>query len=204
MGTVAAAAIGCAVFAATPPAEAQELRLGGGLSVPVGPDTFTDLYNLGWHGGLEFGDSFGRLRRGHAALMVTHHRFAVDSEKYFTGLPPGAVEIDGGTYAHTEMLLQFRYDLMTKEVRPYLLGGVGAAHIDITDVTLTAVQGSFNGDKTRSASFESEMHGAFTLGVGAQYAVSPAFGLFGQVRIAVATTDEMTVLLPVTLGVKFL
>jgi hypothetical protein len=199
LARAAAAAIALGACFWSRPAPAQELRVGAGMTLPIGPSDFTDLYDFGFHGGVEFTGSVNKKKTTHLGLAAYHHRFPLDEEGALdaANAPPGALDISGGTLAVTEVFLLARFELGDADTRPYLLLGFGGAHQDITTLETRSSAG------TRKSAFDSELSPMLTGGFG----VSHRFGrlaAFGQLRlVSLFDEDSDTVMLPVTVGVAF-
>ena len=164
------------------------------------PDEFTDQNPLGFHGGFELGDALGKKRRAHLAFGLYHHRFPVDVDaiREAAGIPAALdLSIDGGTFVLTEVFAFFRYDFTESSVRPYVLGGLGAAHFDITDVTVKV------GDETTRGTVDSEIDVGLSGGLGVTVPTGPV-DLFAQARFTMVLNEgDNIVMAPITIGVGF-
>lgn len=199
------------VFAAsvTSPAPAQEGRIGGGVAFPMQPSEFTDLYDVGFHGGVELGGRLGKqkkseLRRTFIGGAVYHHRFPLDTQGVVdrwraAGMPPDTeYSIDGGTYVLTEVFVSLRHDLGTGPVRPFLLAGAGMGFSDITRLEVTL------DGKSDSVETSGENDPMLTLGLGADIPVGGSLRVFAQARVSLVTTKgDNTLLAPITAGIAF-
>ncbi|MBK7580683.1 MAG: hypothetical protein IPI67_10805 [Myxococcales bacterium] len=184
-------------------AHAQEGRIGGGIALPVEPSGFTDLYNIGFHGGVELGGRVGKSKKTTIGGAVYHHRFPLDTEGvlnkwYGLGVPKGTpYSIDGGTYVLTEIFVAMRAQVADGGVQPFFLGGVGLGVSDITQLQLRL------GDTSRNTNTSAETDPMVTLGFGVDVPVG-AIKLFGQARVSMVFTEgDNTLLLPITAGVAF-
>ena len=194
---------GLLTVAAAPPAHAQSLRVGGGVAAPLEPSAFTDLYSLGFHGGLELMDTVGKSKRTALGFAVYHHRFAIDTEGVrdqwrAQGVPNDVpYEIHGGTFVATEAYFYARYAFARSGASPFLLGGAGAGITDATKLTVRL------GDTTKETDAKANVDPMMTIGLGIDIPLGPV-KLFGQARVSLILTDgDNTIMTPITVGVGF-
>lgn len=186
-----------------PQAEAQELRVGGGIGLPMQPSAFTDYWGLGFHGGAELGGAVGKKKTTSIGVAAYHHRFPLDSDAYVEGLRARGVlgnesySLEGGTFILTEVFAVMHNELGSGSVRPYLVSGLGLGFVDASKLVLTI------GDVTREVSVTGETDFMATLGLGVRAPVGP-ISVFAQARIALVFTEgDDTMLAPITAGVVF-
>lgn len=200
MSRLSTVTLGAAVLAWASGALAQEFRVGAGAALPIEPSGFTDLYDIGFHGGVEILGPVNRSKTTHMGVALYHHRFLLDEQGAMdaAGAPPGTdLELSGGTYLITELFGQLRADFSSTPTRGYFIAGLGLAHQDSTDLSAT-VAGT-----TRTTSFDSETDPLLTLGVGLTHGLD-GFALFAQVRVTtVFSDDEATRFVPITVGAQF-
>ena len=184
-------------------AQAQEGRIGGGIALPIEPSGFTDLYNLGFHGGVELGGRVGKTKKTSIGGAIYHHRFPLDTEGvlnkwYGLGVPKGTpYDIDGGTYVLTEVFVAMRTQVGDGSVQPFFLGGIGLGFSDVTQLKLRL------GDTSRTTDTSGETDPMVTLGFGVDVPLG-GIKLFGQARVSMVFTEgDNTLLLPITAGVAF-
>ena len=191
-----------AVIAMSAAASAQvsspvSLYVGGLVSIPNSPDNFSEAYKTGFHGTVGVG--FNVSPKMQLVGKIELHSFAVD----FDSDPLLAAEnISGGT----NNLLMFggdaRYSLSmpASPIKPYLLGGIGLARISASDYEGTSALVTGLND----FNMEALTKFYYNIGAGVDLASTPMFGLFAQVRyVSIATEDEASSFIPITLGLKF-
>jgi hypothetical protein len=191
------------VLALAPTAGAGEstgnLMVGGGYSAPLSPNDFKDYWPSGYHVGAMALIGSGEQEQVHGGLMVWHHRFAFDSDKFKSSQPPTSVDvkIDGGTTCLTEIGLVGRYDFVPGKVRPYVIGSLGYAILAATDVTMSTPTLS----RTLSFNTDSGLFGS--VGAGLAVSVGPVW-LIAQVRYSLVLTEgDNTTFVPITGGIMF-
>ncbi len=168
------------------------LYAGGGMGLPMSPEVFSD----GWKAGLNFGGGVGYL---------ASPQFEVGGTLYYNsfGLDvPSGVGIDGGSFTSLEIMANFKYLIAVgaedASFKPYLLGKIGMATVDVTDITLT------EGEYVYTMGVIGETKLAYGFGAGADIAISPKAAVFFQTNYTfVATSGESMSYLPFSAGIKF-
>lgn len=192
---IVATALGLASCSVSGAALGQHLRLGAGATLPLEPESFTDLYDFGLHGGAELTGAVNRTKTAHLGLAAYHHRFPLDEDEAFAEAGGAPLEASGGTYVITEVYGVGHFELNTAATRPFLVVGLGIAHVYATDLSVTV------GGQKRTTSFDSEAEVFYTLGIGVKHRVGDV-ALFGQVRLASVQTEDATMFVPLTIGVE--
>jgi len=173
------------------------LYVGGAVSIPNSPDEFSDAYKTGFHGSVGVG--FAVMPQMQLVGKVELHRFAID----FDADPLMTAEnISGGTNSLLMFGADARYSLKmpASPIKPFFLGGIGLARISASD---------FEGSSLLVTGLNDYMPDAqtkfyYNIGAGVDLASGPMFNLFAQVRyVSIATEDESSSFIPITLGFKF-
>jgi opacity protein-like surface antigen len=172
------------------------LYVGGALSLPQSPESFSETFKTGFHGSVGVG--YKVMPSLQVVGKLEYHRFAVD----FENTELAAENISGG---HNNVLMygaDARYGLSVPAfpLKPFLLGGVGFARLSATE---------FDGSSDLVASLndsqaESQTKFYYNVGAGIELSSGPLFGLFAQARyVSVSTDNESSSFIPITLGLKF-
>ena len=168
---------------------------GGAFSLPQS-DAFKSAFKNGYHGFAGVGFKMSPMMQ--LIGKLEYHVFKFDFENNQS--------MDGYSGGTNKMLMfgadvKFSPKLPAAPVKPYLLGGLGVAHIK---------QSEFDGPQSLSLSvFNSYVSQAqtklyYNLGAGIDLASSPTFGLFAQARYVAITTDgETSAFIPISLGLRF-
>lgn len=184
-----------AVASAQIPSSPVSLYVGGALSIPTAPESFSTSFKNGYHGSLGLG--FDVNPAFELIGKVEYHTFNFDFDQ------ADMTDYSGGT---NKMWMfgadvKFNPSLPAMPVKPYILGGAGVANIK---------QSEFEGPASLSLSvlnaFISEDQTEFYWNAGAGFTLlsSPAFSLFAQARyVSIATEGEASSFIPVTIGLKF-
>jgi len=186
-----------AVASAQIPSSPVSLYVGGALSIPTAPESFTTSFKSGYHGslglGLDLNPAFELIGK------VEYHTFSFDFDQ-------AAADMTGFSGGTNKMWMfgadvKFGPSLPAMPVKPYFLGGAGVANIK---------QSEFEGPTSLTLSvlnaFVSEDQTDFYWNAGAGFTLlsSPAFSLFAQARyVSIATEGEASSFIPVTIGLKF-
>lgn len=173
------------------------VQVGGALSVPNSPETFSEGYKTGFHGTAGLG--YKVMPNLQLVGKIEYHRFSFD---YDADPTLAASDIEGG---QTNMWmfgsdLRYAFGVPVAPVKPFVLGGVGFARTSISE---------FSGSdplvtSMNDVDIEPQTDLYFNLGGGVEFKTGPAFSLFGQVRyVSVQTEGESAAFVPITLGLKF-
>ncbi len=179
------------------------LYLGGGISMPIGPQVFKDY----WKMGVGFGGGIGFQLNPNMELIadIYYNQFSFDDSKFLSDIGVTGASVDGLEFKMLEVMADFKYAFTSgqgeSKFKPFLIGGVGIGAAKFADATVTGDLGT----KTVPASSISESKVMFGAGAGFDYMFSPkaAFWLLGRFNI-VSTSGESTTYLPVRAGVKFM
>ncbi len=134
-----------------------ELTLGGGLSIPLNPNDFSDYWTAGFNGvaGLGFEISEGVIISG----SIGYNIFPLNEDEFLkdAGLSNSGISTEGGSTSILFLSANFKGVLTpsSKSARPYLTGGIGYFNLGFDEIKIT--------DGTNSISFDSESEGAFGL-----------------------------------------
>jgi len=184
------------------------LYVGGGISLPMGPQWFKDEHNMGFNfsGGVGFkvGQFFEIIGRG------GFHSFPIDKEvikaelEAYMGEDLTGVSISGGSLQSLEFGADLKVLLVssqsTSSIRPYVIAGLGMANLKYSDFKITyqgtSISFAVPGDVTKIA---------LDFGAGFEYMISPKVGLTFDGRYVLVTTEgESIKYLPVSVGLKFM
>ena len=173
--------------------------VGGAISMPTSPDSFKDNFKNGFHGSVGVGY---KLAPGFQAIgKVEYHQFKFDFDN--SSIFAGATGYSGGTNKMWMFGADGRYsfNLPSAPVSPFVVAGAGLANIK---------QSEFDGPASLSLSiFNSYVSQDvtkfyFNVGGGVDLMTGPAWSLFAQARyVNIATDNEASVFIPVTVGLKF-
>jgi len=184
-----------AVASAQVPSSPVSLYVGGALSIPTAPESFTTSFKYGYHGSLGVGFDINPLFE--LIGKVEYHTFSFDFDQ------AGITDYSGGT---NKMWMfgadaKFSPSVPAMPVKPYFLGGFGMANIK---------QSEFEGPTSLALSVlnafipEDQTKFYWNMGAGFGLLSSPAFSLFAQARyVSIATDGEASSFIPVTIGLKF-
>ncbi len=193
---IVAALLLFAVAASAQVSSPFSLYVGGAVSLPQSPESFSESFKTGFHGSVGLG--YKLMPSLQLVGKVEYHRFAVD----FGNTVLAAENISGG---HNNVLMygaDARYGLNVPAfpLKPFLLGGVGFARLSATEFDGSSeLVASLNDEQT-----ESQTKFYFNVGGGIELSSGPLFGLFAQARyVSVATDGESSSFIPITLGLKF-
>jgi opacity protein-like surface antigen len=192
----AAAFIMSAVASAQVPTPVS-LYVGGAISLPSGPEEFSDAYKTGFHATVGVG--LKAMPNMQIVGKVEYHRFALDFDQ--DPLMAGE-DISGGNNNMMMFGADARYSLglPAAPVKPFFLGGFGIAHISMSE---------FDGSSTLVTGLNDIQPDAqnklyYNIGAGVELKTGPAWSLFGQLRyVSVATEGKSSSFVPITLGLKF-
>lgn len=167
---------------------------GGAMSFPTAPDAFKNSFKNGYHGLVGLGFHANPLME--FVAKVEYHTFKFNFDAANT-------EYSGGT----NKVLMFGGDLKFNPsvpglpVSPYILGGLGMANIKQTEfsgpasLTLSLLNEVVAQDQTKLY---------WNIGGGANLFSGPKFSIFAQARyVSIATDNEASSFIPVTVGLKF-
>jgi len=167
------------------------LYAGGAVSMPTS-DAWNQMYKTGFHGmagvGYKIAPNFQVVGK------LEYHTFKMDFGDVSS--------LSGGTNKLWMYGVDGRFsaNLPAAPIKPYFLGGIGMANIKATEIEglsdLAAGLYDFNEASVTKV--------YFNVGAGLELASGPAFGLFAQVRyVSIATDDQASTFVPVTIGLKF-
>jgi hypothetical protein len=183
------------VASAQMPSSPVSLYVGGALSIPTSPESFSTTFKNGFHGSLGLG--FDLNPAFELIGKVEYHTFSFDFDQ------AEMTDYSGGT---NKMWMygadvKFSPSLPAMPVKPYVLGGLGMASIQ---------QSEFEGPASLTLSVlnayipEDQTEFYWNMGAGITLMSSPAFSLFAQARyVSIATEGEASSFIPITLGFKF-
>jgi hypothetical protein len=169
---------------------------GAFLSMPTGPDGFSDGWKLGYHGmvgaGLNVAPKLQMIGK------IEYHKFGFDfdgnsiSNAEGGGINTWMFGVDG----------KLNLGAPVVPVKPYVIGGLGIASMKFNDYTSTdtALATSLNS----GAAGETFSKVYFNFGGGAEFNLGPKTSWFLQARyVSVATEGGATTYIPLTVGLKF-
>lgn len=189
---IAVLSIACAAFAGAQVPVPFSLYGGGLMSFPNAPTEFKDAYKNGFHGMLGIG--YKAMPVMQVVGKAEYHRFGYDLSD-ISGVSNGAqsVWLFGGD-------LRVGLNLPASPIKPYILGGGGLAHVSFTpfEGTNLLLTTALN-DALPAA--QNKFY--YNFGAGFEFKLAPMFSFWAQVRyVSVATDNESTSFVPLTLGVK--
>lgn len=196
------------VLASAVAAEAQVkpvVYAGGGISMPMAPEFFSDYWGMGYNVGGGLGIQINPSIEVTGSLFF--NAFPLDKDKLIedAGASGEDVTVDGLDFQSLEFGIDLKYILRASQAEakllPYLTVGVGMSNVKFTDVTVTGADESF----TLPAGDMSETDFALNGGVGVNYMFSPKFGAWVEGRYTVVMTEGDSIqYIPVRAGVKLL
>jgi hypothetical protein len=167
---------------------------GGAMSFPSAPDSFKDSFKNGYHGFVGLGYHLNPFLEFIA--KAEYHTFQFDFDAVNS-------EYSGGT----NKMWMFGGDLKLNPsfpalpIKPYILGGAGVANLQQTEfegptsLTLSLLNHTIAQDQTKFY---------WNVGGGASLFNGPKFSIFAQARyVSIATDNETSSFIPVTIGFKF-
>lgn len=178
------------------PAQAQpSLYASGGVSAPVLPETFSDLWTMGW--GVEGG--FGGFGLGNAELFagIEYNRFPINADEWLTDAGANA-DVTGGEATvlggHIRALL-FLSGAEDASIIPFVEVGLGVQNFSIADLSASV------GPVRESVEGDSNIAGVGLAGFGilipTEYAISP----FLSIRASYLLDDgDDEVFIPIRAG----
>lgn len=182
------------IASAQVPSSPVSIYAGGALSIPTAPESFKTSFKNGYHGSLGLGFSASPLFE--LVGKVEYHTFNFDFD-------PAYSDYTGGT----NKMWMFGGDVKVNPsvpafpVSPYILAGVGLANIKQSEFKGPA---SLSLSVLNSAISEDQTKFYWNTGAGFTLKTSPVFSLFAQVRyVSIATDNETSAFIPVTIGLKF-
>jgi opacity protein-like surface antigen len=175
------------------PSKPFNVYAGVGISMLTAPDMVKDLQKTGFHA--QVGVGFDVMPTLQVIGKVEYHSMPADEQGYQLALATSE-SIDGGTL--TPWLFgadaKWSFKMPAAPITPYVLGGAGLARVSISDVETPS----------GTVEFQSSNELYFNIGVGTEFAASPAINLFVQARwVNIATEGESTTMIPFTAGIKF-
>jgi len=166
------------------PAKPFTVYVGGGLSMPVSPSAFDDLYKMGFHGSGGVGFTVSPMFQ--VIGRVEYHTWGLDKEKY------GISDVEGGSFKVIAFGAdgKFAFGVPGAPIKPFVLGGVGMANISVSDF-------EYEGETIATIPSETDFYVAF--GGGVEFK-----NFFAQFRyVHIMTEGDATGTVPITVGVKF-
>jgi hypothetical protein len=186
------------------------IYLGGGMSMPSSPATFSDYWKTGYGGMASL--AFATQSNVEVAFTLGYTQFPINSDKVVAyaedmlgeSVPADAV-IDGFDTKALEILADVKYIFGAaggaKPFGPFILASAGMTSLSFSDGTVT-------GDgETQTADMSDISSTKLTAGVGAgfQYMFKPKTGFWVDARYMMITTDgETTSHIPIRAGIKVL
>ena len=152
-----------------------------GLSMPMSPDYFKDGYKMGFHGNAQLG--FNAFPKTEFLVNLGYHSLSADFGDV-TGYDGGTLSaiLVGGD-------LKFNLGVPTAPIKPFVFAGAGIAVLSMSD--LTTPFGTYTVDSENKFYFE--------IGGGVEFTQ-----FFVRVKyVNVATEDDATALIPISVGMKF-
>jgi hypothetical protein len=186
------------------------IYLGGGMSMPSSPSTFSDYWKTGYGGLVSV--AFGTQKGVEVAFTFGYTQFPINSDKIIAYAEdmlgetvPADATIDGFDTKALEILADVKYIFGAAEggkpFGPFVLASAGMTNLSFSDGTVT-------GDgETRTADMSDISSTKLTAGVGAgfQYMFKPKTGFWVDARYMMITTEgETTSHIPIRAGIKVL
>ena len=170
------------------------LYAGGALSFPTAPDGFKNAYKNGYHGFAGLGFDVNPLIE--FVVKAEYHAFGFNFDDANSDYSGGTnkVWMFGGD-------LKFSPALPSFPLKPYVLGGAGLAKLQQTEfdgppsLTLSLLNQTIPEDQSKLY---------WNFGGGLNLFQGPKVSMFAQVRyVSIATDNEASSFIPVTIGFKF-
>jgi len=178
---------------------------GGGISMPMAPEFFSDYWGTGYNVGGGLGIQINPSIEVTGSLFF--NAFPLDDEKLIedAGDAGKGITVDGLDFQSLEFGIDLKYILRASQAEakllPYLTVGVGMSNVKFTDVTFTGGDESL----TLPVGSYSETDFALNGGAGVNYMFSPKFGAWVEGRYTVVMTEGDSIqYIPVRAGVKLL
>ncbi|MFQ6116069.1 MAG: outer membrane beta-barrel protein [bacterium] len=178
-----------------------EFAVGGGISVPLGPDEFKDFWNLGFNGNAGIGYFITpQLTIGG---NFTFNRFSLDGDKMIEDLGGAGlgISVDGGAISAFEILGvgKYYFSPIGNVTNFYVLGGVGLGIVKVSEATISAP-----GIPTETVQSDSESKLLVAGGLGVTFPVGATTNIFVEGRFSLISTEgSNTTFLPVRAGIIF-
>lgn len=185
--------LACAAVAGAQVPMPLSFYAGGLMSFPNAPDQFKDSYKNGFHGMLGIG--YKAMPILQVVGKAEYHHFGYDLSE-LSDVSNGAQSV--WLYGAD---LRIGLNLPASPIKPYILGGGGLAHVSFspfegTNLTLTTALNDLLP--------EAQNKFYYNFGGGFEFKLAPMTSLFAQVRyVSIATDNEKTSFVPLTLGLKF-
>ncbi|HDL04201.1 MAG TPA: porin family protein [candidate division Zixibacteria bacterium] len=170
--------------------------VGPGLSMPMGPDDFTDYWGMGFNvgGGVEIqiNEMFSIVPR------INYNSFGLDEDAFIEeleeelGYSVEGIELDGGSINAIGFGADVKLAVPAgdeSKITPYFLGGLGMTSVSFSDLEMT-----YEGESETMEIDESETDFTVEFGAGMEIAISPKMSLFvdGKYVIIMAEDDNIT------------
>ncbi len=166
---------------------------GGAISVPS--DDFGTAYKSGWHGfaggGYKFAPKFQIIGK------VEMHNFSSDLS---------SLGLDGGATKFTMFGTDGKFTLGVPlaPISPYILGGIGIAHVTTDDFSGSDLLSTAVADLSNTLNPGPQNKMYWNVGTGIEIKSGPAWSFFAQGRYVSVSADSGSYkFIPLTLGVKF-
>ncbi len=176
-----------------------KLYLGSGISIPSGPETFSDYWESGYNLNAGFGYAF--TSNLSATLMINYNQFTFADEKLLedAGLNNTGVQIDGGKTYFWAFTANLKYNFLVSAdfISPYVTGGAGYFGLRADPIVLS--YGSFSAatDEASESSF------FVNAGAGLEIPISQIFGFFIEANYSIGfTKEENTNYIPLKVGLS--
>lgn len=180
--------------AQTPKPTPFSLYAGGAVTMPNSPDAFNENYKTGYH-------FFGGVGMKAMPMMQLIGKAEYTTMGYDFGSESG---IDGGS-AKIWMFgadSRFSFGAPTMPFKPFIFGGGGMASVSIDGFSgsNTSLVTAYND----ASSTETQNKFYWNVGGGLEFKANPMMSFFVQGRfVSVATDGDATVMIPISLGLKF-
>lgn len=169
--------------------------VGGLVSMPNTPSSFSDTWKTGWHatGGLGY-------------KMAPNFQLVGKLEYHTFGFDFG--DVDGFSGGNINLLTfgadgRYAFSMPAAPVAPFIFGGAGMANVSFGDMEgSTLATSTFADYNTTKPESQTKLY--YNIGAGAEMKVGPTMKLFVQGRyVNVATDGESIGFIPITLGLRF-
>ena len=195
---VSAMVVGLAGMSAAQVPMPFSIYAGGAISLPNAPESFADTYKTGFHAWAGVG--FNAAPSFQIIGKMEYQTFGLDESLF--SLAQGVSSVSGGTWKMLMFGADGRYSLglPAAPIKPFFLGGVGLARIDVSDFQtsdplVTSLLNAANDPVTKMY---------WNIGGGVELKAGPAWSLFGQIRyVSVQTEGDASAFIPISVGLKF-
>jgi opacity protein-like surface antigen len=178
----------------------REVYFGTGISFPVYPETFSNVWNTGYNFGGGLFTSISSIAQ--FGVGIEYNNFAYDIKRVYAlyGLNANGVAASGGSASIilVSPMIKIRFSRARDRISGYALLGIGYFHVSTGDLTID------QGNNVYTLSGDSHSAVAVHLGIGVDVPVNDQLGILFQGEFINGFTDvQATQYIPVRAGMRF-